>query len=81
MQTITSGSSSILSSTNPIWFIIFSSLFFRTRYRILQWTGVLIGFIGVAITQGSFELQFQKGFWYAIGTGMAWGFATLLTSR
>jgi drug/metabolite transporter (DMT)-like permease len=80
MQTIPSGSSSILSSTNPIWFIIFSFLLFGTRYRPLQWTGAFIGFIGVTITQG-FEVQLQKGFWYALGAGMAWGIATLLTSR
>ncbi|MDF2684813.1 MAG: protein of unknown function transrane [Brevibacillus sp.] len=80
MQTITSGSSSILSSTNPIWFIVFSSLLFGTRYRLLQWVGVLIGFVGVAITQG-FQVQVQIGFWYALGAGMVWGLATLLTSR
>jgi probable blue pigment (indigoidine) exporter len=80
MQTITSGSSSILSSTSSIWFIIFSFLLFGTRYSPLQWIGGLIGFIGVAITLG-FKVQLQIGFWYALGAGMAWGIATLLSSR
>lgn len=52
MKTISSGSSSILSSTNPIWFIIFSFLLYRVRYRAVQWAGVLIGFAGVAVAQG-----------------------------
>ncbi len=80
MKTISSGSSSILSSTNPIWFIIFSFLLYRVRYRAVQWAGVLIGFAGVAVAQG-FTVQLESGFWYAIGAGMAWGLATLLTSR
>ncbi|GIO32609.1 hypothetical protein J2TS6_37500 [Paenibacillus albilobatus] len=80
MKTIPSGSSSILSSTNPIWFIIFSFLLYRVRYRIVQWAGVLIGFFGVAVAQG-FHVQLESGFWYAIGAGMAWGLATLLISR
>lgn len=80
MKTITSGSSSILSSTNPIWFIVFSALVLRTRYHDLQWVGVAIGFAGVAMSQG-FQLDWQVGFWYALGAGMAWGLATLLTAR
>ncbi|UUZ92811.1 DMT family transporter [Paenibacillus sp. P25] len=76
MQTITSGSSSLLSSTNPIWFIIFNFVLFGTRYRSGQWAGAILGFIGVAITQG-FTVQLQAGFWYALGAGMAWGIATL----
>ncbi|WP_440396898.1 DMT family transporter [Paenibacillus sp. SAF-054] len=80
METITSGSSSILSSTNPIWFIVFSFLLFGVRYRIIQWLGVLVGFAGVAMTQG-FKVQMEAGFWYALGAGIAWGLATLLTSR
>jgi len=80
MKTISSGSASILSSTNPIWFIIFSFLLYRVRYRLLQWAGVLVGFVGVAVSQG-FRVQLEGGFWYALGAGMAWGLATLLTSR
>ncbi len=80
MQTISSGSSSVLSSSNPIWFIVFSFLIFGIRYRLLQWAGVIIGFIGVFITQG-LEMQMQSGFWFALGAGMAWGMATLLSSR
>lgn len=72
MKTISSGSSSILSSTNPIWFIIFSFLLYRVRYRAVQWAGVLIGFAGVAVAQG-FTVQLENGFWYAIGAGMALG--------
>jgi len=80
MQTISSGSSSVLSSSNPIWFIVFSFLTFGIRYRLLQWAGVIIGFVGVFITQG-LEMQMQSGFWFALGAGMAWGMATLLSSR
>lgn len=80
MQTISSGSSSVLSSSNPIWFIVFSFLIFGIRYRLLQWAGVIIGFVGVFITQG-LEMQMQSGFWFALGAGMAWGMATLLSSR
>ena len=67
MQTISSGAS-VLSSSNPIWFIVFSFLIFGIRYRLLQWAGVIIGFIGVFITQG-LEMQMQSGFWFALGAG------------
>ncbi|MFM9281839.1 DMT family transporter [Paenibacillus jiagnxiensis] len=80
MRTISSGSASILSSSNPIWFIVFSFLLFKARYRSVQWAGVIIGFAGVAMTQG-FAVQMQSGFWLSLGAGMAWGMATLLTSR
>jgi drug/metabolite transporter (DMT)-like permease len=80
LQTIEAGTSSILSSTNPIWSIVFGALLFGFRYSLLQWLGVLIGFAGVIVTQG-FQFQWKYGILFALLAGMAWGLATLLTGR
>ena len=80
LRTISASASSILSSTNPIWTILFAFLFFRARYRVVQWAGVVIGFVGVIITQ-NFNLQVNEGTLYALLAGMFWGFGTLVASR
>lgn len=80
METITSSSASILSSTNPIWTIILGAMFFGMRHRWWQWLGVIIGFLGVFITLG-FHVQLQIGALYALLAGMIWGLATILTGR
>ncbi|AJY76955.1 DMT family transporter [Paenibacillus beijingensis] len=81
MKTIPSSTSSILSSTNPIWFIIFSTLFLGIHYRTVQWTGAVLGFIGVVVTTQGFSFQFHIGALLALFAGMTWAMATLLTSR
>ncbi|MGC4378357.1 DMT family transporter [Fictibacillus sp. Mic-4] len=80
MKTITSSSSSILSSTNPIWSIVIGSICFGLRYHKYQWLGVFIGFVGVFITLG-FHFQLQIGTVYGLLAGVAWGLATLLSGR
>jgi drug/metabolite transporter (DMT)-like permease len=68
LQTISSSSSSILSSTNPIWTILFGALFFGMHYRFNQWIGVIVGFMGVFITLG-FHVDLQIGILYGILSG------------
>lgn len=80
LKTISSSSTSILYSTNPIWFIVLSSLLLSRRYRPIQWMGVLLGFAGVIITQG-FLVQFNFGAWYALLAGLAWAFSTILNNK
>jgi len=80
LHTISASSSAILSSTNPIWTILFAFLFFRSRYRAVQWVGVVIGFMGVIVTQ-NFNMQMNEGTIYALLAGMFWGFGTLVASR
>ncbi|WP_152395325.1 DMT family transporter [Paenibacillus guangzhouensis] len=80
LHTISASTSAILSSTNPIWTILFAFLFFRSRYRAVQWAGVVIGFMGVVVTQ-NFNMQMNEGTIYALLAGMFWGFGTLVASR
>jgi len=80
LYTISASTSAILSSTNPIWTILFAFLFFRSRYRAVQWVGVVIGFMGVIVTQ-NFNMQMNEGTIYALLAGMFWGFGTLVASR
>jgi probable blue pigment (indigoidine) exporter len=78
MHTITAGNASILSATNPIWLVLIQFLFMKVRYRAIQWTGVILGFIGVIFTQG-FHFQYQSGTIIALAAGICWATATLLT--
>ncbi|WP_018757345.1 DMT family transporter [Paenibacillus terrigena] len=80
LHTISASTSAILSSTNPIWTILFAFLFFGARYRVVQWAGVVIGFMGVIVTQ-NFNMQMNEGTIYALLAGVFWGFGTLVASR
>ncbi len=80
MRTITAGESAILTFVNPILVVVFGSLFTRTHYRLIQWVGVLIGFLGVYITLG-FHLQLRFGTWLGLVGAVSWAIATLLIKR
>jgi len=77
LRTITSGETSILTFMNPLLVVVFGTLFLKSRYRIQQWIGVLLGFIGVFITMGS-HLDFRIGTILGLLSAVSWAIATLL---
>ncbi|MHB1681561.1 MAG: DMT family transporter [Bacilli bacterium] len=50
LRTISAGESSILTFVNPLLVVVFATVFLGARYKWTQWLGVLIGFLGVAMT-------------------------------
>jgi probable blue pigment (indigoidine) exporter len=77
LRTITSGESAILTFTNPLLVVIFSTVFFRVKYRVLQWIGVLLGLTGVFITMGG-RLDVEVGTLLGFISAVSWAIATLL---
>ena len=77
LRTITSGETSILTFMNPLLVVVFGTLFLKSRYRIQQWIGVLLGFIGVFLTLGS-HLDFRIGTILGVLSAVSWAIATLL---
>jgi probable blue pigment (indigoidine) exporter len=81
LRTITAGESSILTFTNPLLVIIFSTLFLGTKYRFVQWLGVVVGFLGVFITLGA-KLDIQQfGTFLGLFSAVSWAIATLLLKK
>lgn len=80
LRTITASESSILTFTNPLFVVIFGTLFLKTNYKIYQWVGVLIGLIGVSITMGM-QFEFEIGILFGILSAVFWAFATLLVKK
>ncbi len=80
LRTITASESSILTFTNPLFVIIFGTLFTKARYSLVQWIGVLVGFLGVFITLG-FHVHLRFGTWLALFGAVSWAIATLLVKR
>ncbi len=80
LQTITAGESSILTFLNPLLVVIFGSLFLKMKYHFSQWFGVIVGFLGVAITLG-LHLQIKVGTFLGLGAAISWAIATLLIKR
>ncbi|HET7578815.1 MAG TPA: DMT family transporter [Bacillales bacterium] len=80
LRTISAGESSILTFMNPLLVVIFGAIFVNSRYRAVQWAGVLLGFIGVFITLGG-QLHFQIGTLLGFGGAVSWAIATLLIKK
>jgi probable blue pigment (indigoidine) exporter len=80
MRTITAGEASILTFINPLLVVVFGSAIGGARYRLVQWIGVVLGFVGVMVTLG-FHLQIRTGTGLALGGALSWSVATLLIKR
>lgn len=80
LRTITASESSILTFVNPLLVVVFGTLFAGSRYRFVQWGGVILGFIGVFITLG-FQLHLHVGTWLGLSGAVSWAIATLLIKR
>ncbi|MDC3413635.1 DMT family transporter [Aquibacillus sp. 3ASR75-11] len=77
LRTITAGESSILTFMNPLLVVIFGTVFLQLRYKIHQWAGVLLGFIGVFITFGA-QINFKVGTILGFLSAVSWAIGTLL---
>lgn len=80
LRTITASESSILTFTNPLLVVVFGTIFFKTRYTLYQWIGVLLGIIGVIITMGG-QLQMKIGILYGALSAIFWALSTLLVKK
>jgi len=77
LRTIPAGQSSILTFMNPLLVVIFGTIFMKLSYSPRQWTGVILGFIGVFITLGA-QLSFEIGSLLAFLSAVSWAIGTLM---
>ena len=80
LRTITAGESAILTFMNPLLVVVFATLALGTRYRAVQWSGVVLGFIGVFVTMGG-QLQAEIGTLLGFCSAVFWAVATLLIKQ
>ncbi|WP_017380573.1 DMT family transporter [Paenisporosarcina sp. TG-14] len=80
LRTITAGESSILTFSNPLMVVILGTIFLGIRFNLIQWIGVVTGFIGVFITLG-FHLQLNIGTLLGLGAAVSWSIATILIKK
>ncbi|MBS4190386.1 DMT family transporter [Bacillus sp. FJAT-49705] len=77
LGTITASESSILTFTNPLLVVVFSTIFLQARYKLYQWIGVFLGLVGVVITMGA-QIEFNIGILFGILSAVFWAISTLL---
>lgn len=80
LRTISASESSILIYTSPIFVVIFGILFFQMHFKIWQWTGVVIGIIGVVVTLNA-QMELKIGVLFGFLAAICWAMATLLAKR
>ncbi|WP_274654699.1 DMT family transporter [Paenibacillus humicola] len=80
MHWITSGESAIITCVNPLLVVLFGTVFAGSRYRPLQWFGVVLGFAGVVFSFG-LHLGLQPGTYIGFAGAVSFAVATLLTKR
>jgi drug/metabolite transporter (DMT)-like permease len=80
MRWITSGESSIITSTNPLLVIVLGTLLTGAAYRGRQWLGVAVGFVGVVFTFG-LHMGIQPGTFISFAGAVCFATATLLIKR
>lgn len=80
LRTITASESSILTFTNPLFVVIFTTIFTKARYRLYQWCGVFLGLMGVTITMGM-QIGGKIGILFGILLAIFWAIATLLAKK
>lgn len=80
LRTITSGESAILTFMNPLLVVLTGTLALGIRYRLVQWTGVLLGFAGVFIAMGS-HLTIEIGTFLGFLSAVFWSVGTLIIKK
>lgn len=80
LRTITAGESAILTFMNPLLVVIFGTLALKISYRFLQWAGVFLGFLGVAVTMGG-QVQMEVGTLFGFASAVFWAVGTLLIKK
>lgn len=80
MRWITSSESAILTFVNPLLVIVLGTLLTGVVYRLRQWAGVAIGFLGVAVTFG-LHVDLSPGTFICLAGAVCFASATLLIKR
>lgn len=80
MHWITSGESAIITSASPLLVIIMGTLLTGAAYKLRQWAGVVLGFVGVALSFG-LHVGMQAGTLISFGGTICFATATLLIKR
>lgn len=80
MRTISASDSAILTFSNPLFVVFFGTVFLGMRYRLIQWLGVVAGFIGVFISLGM-NIHLRSGTWIGLFGSVSWAIATLFVKR
>lgn len=80
LRTITAGESAILTFMNPLLVVIFGTLALKISYRLLQWAGVFLGFLGVVVTMGG-QVQLEVGTVFGFASAVFWAIGTLLIKK
>jgi len=81
MRTITAGEASILVFTSPMLVVIVGTVFLKAKYRLAQWIGVGIGFLGVFITLGASLDLMEAGTLLGFYAAISWTVATFLLKK
>lgn len=76
LRTATASEISVLTYTSPLFVVLFSTLFLRTRYRGIHWLGVVLGIIGVMITM-NVQVNIEIGLVFGLFAAFSWAVATL----
>jgi probable blue pigment (indigoidine) exporter len=77
LRTITAGESSILTFLNPLLVVVIGTVFLKIKYNIIQWLGVILGFVGVFITMGG-HLELRVGTLFGFVSAISWAVGTIL---
>lgn len=80
LRTIPAGESSILTFMNPLLVVLLATVTLHARYRLVQWLGVALGFLGVLTTLG-FHLHLHVGTLLGFAGAVSWAIATVLIKR
>lgn len=80
LETISAAESSILTFVNPLLVVVLATMFLGARYRLRQWIGVALGFLGVVVTLGG-DVAIHLGTIYGFSGALSWAVATLLIKR
>lgn len=80
MRWITSGESAIITSTSPLMLIVLGAVMNGAKYRVWQWLGVIVGFVGVMFTFG-LHLEIEPGTFICFAGAVCFTIATLILNR
>jgi drug/metabolite transporter (DMT)-like permease len=82
-QHIPSGIAALLNATIPLWMVLLAGVLFRERVRWLEWSGILIGFAGVAFLAWPSDVQRLDplGIGMVIVASIAWASGSIYARR
>jgi drug/metabolite transporter (DMT)-like permease len=82
---LSSGLTSVLNASTPIWTMILGILFFRIQSSIYQWMGISLGFVGIVILMdidlSTLNADDMLGVLAMMLTAICYGFAAHLSKK